>query len=948
MRRFLFLLPLAAFASATGEVRNYWSAAEPETGEFRIEWREGATGCVSVVTHEGRRALRIEKANDVGYLVLKPRVPFAVPDGTKLRVTAEVASDASDPEYSSGFLRLHGDRREDLTYFGKFTYAAVPPAMNFIAQTVPGRPYRKISCYEATSETGTNVFPVIVVGNVRSVSYWTKWTVEDLDDTNRIWWDAVRAAREATPDRASEMQPLDFFRRGLAADVDHTAKVVVRDGAARFVMDGRERAPIFFVGNSGAKKSTYDGAALQAAGLDLQCCSVRLGDSPDRKGFWTREGFDVTGAVVAVEEAMRTAPDSKFLLGVWVDAYPEYADEHPDETWINDKGQKVFGGSCHSPYAPLPKDRPKHLWHWVSNHSSVWRADVKRNLGLLIGELKRTGLSKRIIGVHIAGYHDAQFAPVHPDYSPAAFRAFRIWLRGEYADVAALRRAWRDEAVSFETATPPVRRDQFSQHNFFDPEKDRPIVDYQRFLKIGPFLMQEDLARHVKRCFAKDIVVVRYCMSAFGGTYFSAYDITPFANSDAVDIIVAQPSYNRRGAGMTFGERLPAASFRRHGKFLVNEFDFRTYGAYTHWETELAAINHGRAPDYAAWESTNMKMAGQMLASRMGFWYCDMAGGWFRPPEIAADIGATARVGNALAAKSSAWHPDTAFVVDEQGLLLRNLIAPSHYHNCDEQIVVDGQLTALAGSGVPFDIWLIDDFLKDPSLAAGYRTLVFAGLYSIDAPRQEFLRTLKAGGRSLVFLAATGVAGGCREGTGFELTEKPFPAAHKVVAEPGVSDKMVSLMDLGATASILGVKSGWPVQFRSVTRHAVKEEPDQRVLARYAEDGAPAVAVRQEKGWRSFFICDAGGLTPDFFRCIVAESGGFAPAPVGVQVNMSGNFISLHAARNARFDFPLPFDCAVTDLRSGRPVPTNGRELPLDLKVGDSRWLGLKEVRCDD
>ena len=127
------------------------------------------------------------------------------------------------------------------------------------------------------------------------------------------------------------------------------------------------------------------------------------------------------------------------------------------------------------------------------------------------------------------------------------------------------------------------------------PETDRPIVDYQRFLKIGPFLMQEDLARHVKRCFAKDIVVVRYCMSAFGGTYFSAYDITPFANSDAVDIIVAQPSYNRRGAGMAFGERLPAASFRRHGKFLVNEFDFRTYGAYTHWETELAAINHGRA-----------------------------------------------------------------------------------------------------------------------------------------------------------------------------------------------------------------------------------------------------------------------------------------------------------------------------------------------------------------
>lgn len=72
-----------------------------------------------------------------------------------------------------------------------------------------------------------------------------------------------------------------------------------------------------------------------------------------------------------------------------------------DEVWKLMDGKTVYGHQVHASYF-LDRPMPKSCWPWISNHSLVWRADVKRNLALLIDELKRTGLSKRIVGVHIA------------------------------------------------------------------------------------------------------------------------------------------------------------------------------------------------------------------------------------------------------------------------------------------------------------------------------------------------------------------------------------------------------------------------------------------------------------------------------------------------------------------------------------------------------------------
>ena len=113
----------------------------------------------------------------------------------------------------------------------------------------------------------------------------------------------------------------------------------------------------------------------------------------------------------------------------------------------------------------------------------------------------------RPVGIHLGGYHDAQFTPAIPDWSEPARRAF---------------------AESGET-------------------------NYAAFLKRQPMELQEDLARHVREAFGKDLVMVRWCMAAFGPTFTSSHDIREFADSKELDAIAPQVGYGERTPGFPVG-----------------------------------------------------------------------------------------------------------------------------------------------------------------------------------------------------------------------------------------------------------------------------------------------------------------------------------------------------------------------------------------------------------
>ena len=71
-------------------------------------------------------------------------------------------------------------------------------------------------------------------------------------------------------------------------------------------------------------------------------------------------------------------------------------------------------------------------------------------------------------------------------------------------------------------------------------------------------------------------------------------------------------------------------------------------------------------------------------------------------------------------------------------------------------------------------------------------------------------------------------------------------------------------------------------------------------------------------------------------------AGAYVPLPPGVvQVDMNGDFVSLHCLVPGRYDFLLPRECVVVNLKSGERERTEGMVLPVEMTAGETCWFRL-------
>ena len=817
-------------------VKEMWRApVEKGMNAFRVDWRDGAKGNVTI----SGDALRIEKTNGRGKVVVTAE-PFAVPAGKVVQGYAACYLEGdADMESARAYIRLWG-RKENLNWVRRLFGATATDSPVFLraVNTPPGEFTRKLCRGEG--DASGKMTAAIVVEGAPSVTVWRSWGAEDAHAADKVWSKRTSDDRRP-PDRSGTMIDEAVFDAALFKDVEHSARMVKTAAGGVLQVDGRAVPPILYkpIPFGMGVPFTGEGSIFEKSGINLQTVNIRLGVGHGRIGFWTKDGFDCAGAVRRVKDFMRSAPNSIFFMTIRCDAYPEYADEHPAEKWLRPDGTVVYG-SCSQGQKKAAAKPPKNTWPWVSNHSLVWRNDVKRLMTQFIGELKRTGLAKRIVGIHLAGYHDGQFAVPVADFSAPALAAFVRWQKTEYGEVR-----WNGIPSYSEGS------------EFLVPGVEDAQIAYQKFLKWAPMQMQEDFARHLKKEFGKPIVVGRWCMVPFGGSVMSTLDFTPFVCSDALDFLVAQPAYQRRVPGVECGVRVPLASFRANGKMFLNEFDLRTWHGRS-GSTEARGIFLSEATDQQMWETLHRRLAGQMFANRMGWWYFDMADNWFDEPGIQADIAAVRKTGAALTAETpDGWKASVAVVLDEEGVLLRNRVGRNlsmrEVQNTAEQ------LQSLASASVPFDILLADDLMTGKVRGSEYKALVMAGFYRIDEARAKLISSLKASGVKLVFLADSGACGGAESCAGSETIVEP------------------------------------------------------------------------------------GGLSPSRFNSFVKCSGGYVCAKPGLQVDMNGNFVSVHCIRTGRYDFALPFKADMTNLKTSDKVQ-GAHAIPLDMTGGETRWFSMRRV----
>ena len=890
-------------------VRSLWRADWADHDSFAVSMREGAAGTVSF----GAEGLCIEKTNDVGKIVVTAK-PFAATRGTKVRFVSDVEIPSADVDFSSGFLRGYG-REEDLSLdigaesanfylCGQHTVRGMP-------NTAPGMTTRKFAHLRVKDDVVT---PAIVVCGARSTSVWKTWEAED-DAASQAEWKKHYETHRAK-DHSSERIDEKAFDAMIAADAEHTARIARIDGVSRLLVDGRISAPALYkakhILSDGLRHEMFAGRSLQGSDVKLMVKEIRLGGTDKCRGYWTPSGFDAEGAVREIKDTMRIAPDALFLVAIGCTAYPEFTAEHPEEVWRTADGMPLVGSidSCLPGYGMM-KDVKLQKWPWVSYSSRIWRDGVKKCIRLLTDELKRQGLSKRIVGVHIYGYHDEQFSFPYADHSEPAKR--------EYA---------RQIATGAMIST-----------------------NYDFVCKQSSFTAQEEFARAFKQGLGKDSIAVLWCESPFGGVRTTCLAVHSFLHSDVIDAMVTQPSYRERRPGFPVTSPMPLDSLHLHGKMFLNEFDLRTYGALEAWAWTAPSVKSlGQSDDFAMWQTVYRKFAGEMDAGRMGYWFYDMGGGWFSPPEISADIRAVSAESRELAEqKPSPWKPSVAVIVDEAGYLdgsnaLDRIVWQERY-------VHAWQLKFLSSGGAPFRHYHAEDVIDRPELLDGCKMAVFALMRRIDGRRQVMLDRLAARGMTLVFLTDTAKYGGANA-TGFEIVRIPGEHERQMVAEPGVGISFMS--QLQTTVDRDYSIPGKPEVKGCGERCSVREMPGVRVLARYKCDGLPAFAMREDASQRRVFVCEPSGLTPEVYNWLAKRAGAYVAFDrPGVQLYMNGDFISIHCLRGGRYEMRLPFASAkVVNLRNGREEPVRGSILPLELTAGETcrfrLWkTGGADVRSD-
>ena len=632
--------------------RIFWEAQFDKGADaFDIEKRDGAEGEVSF--SGGRMTVR--KTNAAGYILVTAKNSFSRPVGAKMKSFADAEVSGADPNYSLAFPRVLDDKKR---LFACYQLDAVGVFMGggekiaYLANTAPGVAERRLSNFVVRPDRGTNLTAALVVAGAPSVTTWHRWGVEDYDAANAAWV-KYRANFNTAGAGKTNLEDSVAFESRMARDVEHSAKVVRFGGRVRFLVDGKDTPPVIYKNpNSwGRSWGDYDGRGFAREGIRIQ--SFQIGE--DRQ--WTNGEWNVEGTMRDIRDQMRASPDALVVLSFNASAPREYAESHPDEIWRNPDGTPCVGlwGHMYSRHYSDKNQKPYRdgCWPWVSHSSKVYLAYMKEILGEIIARLKAEGLSKRIVGIHFCGWHDSQFAPYRPDYSAPAKEGFREFLVQKYGKAP-------------EDLELPVP----GKEPFLDPEKEQLAHDFNVYLHLAPFRFQEELARHAKKSFGKDIVCMHWCMGPFTGEMSGAFYLDAFLKSDVMDALVAQPSYVRRLPGNPVGTSLPLASFTRRGKLYIDELDLRAWGEIPGYVKEESMGGLGFAMDLPEWEAVNRKMAGRMIAANQGFWYYDISGGFYNPAGIKEDIGSGVRTyADLRRGAASRWRPSAAVVVDEEGML---------------------------------------------------------------------------------------------------------------------------------------------------------------------------------------------------------------------------------------------------------------------------------------
>jgi len=505
------------------------------------------------------------------------------------------------------------------------------------------------------------------------------------------------------------------------------------------------------------------------------------------------------------------------------------------------------------------------------------------------------------------------------DYSLPSKLAFRGWLREQYQTLYALRAAWFDGKVTFDTADipqPDVAGDSREECVLHDQPKDRRHVDYLTFASaiVGNVLTQ--LAKAVKELTAGKLLVFApygylFEFASRNGSGHQA--LGAVLNSPDINVLTGPNSYTGRAAGAVGGFASPVDSVALHNKLWIVEDDTKTY----------------LAPDDTP-DTYNPHIAGQQetimvhrrnhfsaIAHGCGISWMDLWGqGWLDSDSIWEEIKTGLDLFKILTIPEGfEENPEVAVLIDEASYawvrggaggqrLQHNLIAKAR------------DLMARAGASVRY--YLQSDLHL---LAESVKVVFFLNALRVSTQERISIREkLQRQGRTIVWVYAPGLydENGPTPAEISEIVGMPLKsrAWHAKVGTIFTDDRHPVIERLHG-GKRMGTEDTINPSFTTIDPQAV-------VLGEYAATGEPSVALKAiDTTWRSIFVGEPH-LTGELIRGIFRYAGvHLFDIQDDIVAARADGFLMIHAPYTGQRVIHLPSSKACYSLSENRLLAKN-------------------------
>lgn len=739
------------------------------------------------------------------------------------------------------------------------------------------------------------------------------------------------------------------------------AEVRMHNGRPTVFVDGKPTAlPAY--SNFGQSNLKDAMRFFMKIGMDLYHLELeRLPFDYNSSRFWVGDGIDKKPLLETPKDVFDLDEQAKFILEGDPDAYlfirfvlrpPEsWKAMHANEYFITDEN------AVHD----TPSLASDAFWDAASKFSAA-----------VVGYVESSPWAEHVVGYGNYHHTEGVHMPVADgwlfDHNPLMTQKLREFLRKKYGTLEALRAAYGDPLLTFDTVEVPKDKlrgatPDVAQMLCFQAGKDnRALRDYleltrdlflQRFRQLGQAMAG---AANRKVLFLHDALkqtMLGWNLKGFFG-YSSFGEKTSWspaypelmagsgsmnaASLDGIpgyDGLITPHDYQARGIGGVYEPEGIADSVVLRGMYFSCEMDSRF-----HRTNEIGSARNLKEAEAILWRN----LATSLARGFHSYWQWGFAvEDWFYCDRIRDLIVCQADIMRHSLDWKHETMPGIAMILDDSSAL-----ETSGAGNFLNEAVMWEQKMGMARCGIPHRIYLFEDLERDSF--PGHRVYYFPNLFRVDEKRLELLRKkVFRDGAVVVWGPGSGISDGetigvesARKLTGFTFTLLPSNAPRRILVsnfDHPVTRGMSAATILGgplAYGPVLMPKDGlelglaWAKGGFNHIGLAVKDFGKGAALS-------PAGIASRGEGDYSALFTTAVNLPAEFWRNTARWAGAHVWCESDDVLMADSSLVALHSIKSERKRIMLPGKCTVTDLATGKMIAKRTDELVFELKAPETR-----------